>query len=669
MRRARVGDDRLGIVEGQCRQRGPDLGHHAARDHAARDEVFGFRRGQRIELLAVLVPDAVDVGHQHQLPSAKPRGDAGRRVIRVDVADDAVLVSCEWRHDRHLAADEDRVEQVASQPDDVRHEPEVRHALGDQEAAVDAREPDRIDAEVAQPGHELTVDDAPQDGRRDFQGGRIRDAEPALESTGHAEPLEPVGDPLAAAMDEHDGPLPRERGHFLEDLPLIGDGRPAELDDDDFAHVTRLRAPSGGVSGVLAVFPTYSSVRSQPKASPVPLPRPRSIRTIVSGASMSVRTAALSNGCGPPSAPSNTSVPGDRDLDPIGIDRRGLSAAGAGFGGRQPGRLEDRRLRQPGVPGGAGDPAPVRVATVDGGLEQAARDDGPGDGTRFRVVDSTADLARQQCRCALAVGGLLAGKVSRRRLRSPRPAPPPASEPATTGAVPAAPEASTKTVSFVLVSPSTVSWSQVRAAAGRSSPCRAAGSIVASVITIASIVAIRGWIIPTPLAIPLTWTVAVPPPARGKAICVPAIFVRESVVRSPTAAASRLAGSVPRPLSISAAIPAVTLSTGRRVPMRPVESVRIRSGWLPRAVASAAATSAWSAIPAAPVAALAQPLVEMTAIGPAESAGARGLRGGQVLLAQAHRRRGEGVGREDGRRSDRTRRRRDDARDPAGRTP
>ena len=71
-------------------------------------------------------------------------------------------------------------------------------------------------------------------------------------------------------------------------------------------------------------------------------------------------------------------------------------------------------------------------------------------------------------------------------------------------AAPAAPDASRKTVSFVDVSPSTLSWSHVRAAAGRSSEWRSAGSAAASVRTTESIVAIRGWIIPTPLAMPVT---------------------------------------------------------------------------------------------------------------------------------------------------------------------
>jgi hypothetical protein len=75
-------------------------------------------------------------------------------------------------------------------------------------------------------------------------------------------------------------------------------------------------------------------------------------------------------------------------------------------------------------------------------------------------------------------------------------------------------------VSFVLVSPSTESWFQVRAAAGRSSPQSVSGEAVASVRITDSIVAICGWIIPTPLAIPLTVTSTEPAPTVGSSTLV-----------------------------------------------------------------------------------------------------------------------------------------------------
>ena len=98
----------------------------------------------------------------------------GRHVVGVDVADDAVRVAGERRDDRHLAADEDRVEQVAAQADDRGDEPEVRDPLGDEQAAIDAGQPDGIDAEVAQAGHELAVDDAPEDRGGDLERLRRR---------------------------------------------------------------------------------------------------------------------------------------------------------------------------------------------------------------------------------------------------------------------------------------------------------------------------------------------------------------------------------------------------------------------------------------------------------------------------------------------------------------
>ncbi len=187
-----------------------------------------------------------------------------------------------------------------------------------------------------------------------------------------------------------------------------------------------------------------------------------------------------------------------------------------------------------------------------------------------------------------------------------------AGEPAPTGATPAAPDARTKTVSFVLVSPSTESWSQVRAAAGRSRPHRTSGATVASVSTTDSIVAIRGWIIPTPLAIPLTVTRAGRPSLPGSSRIAVATLVFESVVRRATAAASSPSSDAAS-TGTRAASPAPTLSSGSRVPMTPVERWSVRSTVTPVVAASIAAISAWSASPAAPVAAFALPLVEMTA--------------------------------------------------------
>ncbi len=172
---------------------------------------------------------------------------------------------------------------------------------------------------------------------------------------------------------------------------------------------------------------------------------------------------------------------------------------------------------------------------------------------------------------------------SRATASIPRPSAVAASPSAATGAFPAAPPARTKTVSFVLVSPSTESWSQVRAAAGRRSPASTAGSTAASVRTIASIVAIRGWIIPTPLAMPETRTGTGRPSGPGSSIDVVAAFARESVVRSASAAAASPSSVAVRPPFARRAIPGMARSSGSRVPMIPVDIARVRATGTPSA--------------------------------------------------------------------------------------
>ena len=141
-----------------------------------------------------------------------------------------------------------------------------------------------------------------------------------------------------------------------------------------------------------------------------------------------------------------------------------------------------------------------------------------------------------------------------------------------------------------------------------------AGSIVASVSSTLSIVAIRGWIIPTPLAMPETRTVTEPPAAAGSSTVVVTTFVRESVVRSAIAAASRPASLAARPSATIRSIPGRTRSSGRRVPMIPVDIASAVAGGAPTAAARPARIARWSASPAAPVAAFALPDVETTPV-------------------------------------------------------
>ncbi len=107
----------------------------------------------------------------------------------------------------------------------------MRDSLGDEQAAIHAGQADGIDPEVAQARHQLAVDDTAKDSCRDLERLRVRDPQTALKSARDAEALEPLGDPLAAAMDQHDRSPPGDRRDLLEDLLLVRDRGPTQLDD------------------------------------------------------------------------------------------------------------------------------------------------------------------------------------------------------------------------------------------------------------------------------------------------------------------------------------------------------------------------------------------------------------------------------------------------------
>ena len=216
---------------------------------------------------------------------------------------------------------------------------------------------------------------------------------------------------------------------------------------------------------------TYSSVRSQPNASPVPVAEAevepdqelRGVHRGPGGGPVERDRAAVSR---------RRRRDGRRSRSGAGPDR-----ASAGVPPRRAASSVDR-------------PAASRTAASARRALPAAPAIRPQFGSRPWTAALTSDdetTARATARAsasstapetwhvierrrALAVGRLLAGEVARDGLdRAPQLASPRAC-PALTGAAPAAPEASRNTVSFVLVSPSTLSWSHVRAAAGRSSP-------------------------------------------------------------------------------------------------------------------------------------------------------------------------------------------------------
>ena len=197
------------------------------------------------------------------------------------------------------------------------------------------------------------------------------------------------------------------------------------------------------------------------------------------------------------------------ELDRLSRLVRGPSSA------LRPAASSDLGRSRDGVADGHGDAAPVGIRAVDGRLEQVARDHGPGCRASVDVVAATADGAGDERGRALAVGGLLPGQRAghgldgaaqssqglrdraRAARRRRRPRPPAARCRWWTGR--------------------RRRWSGSRcgprsAAAGG---CSVSGWASASVSTKLSIVAMLGWIMPTPLATPLTVTVTGGPVGPG----------------------------------------------------------------------------------------------------------------------------------------------------------
>ena len=160
--------------------------------------------------------------------------------------------------------------------------------------------------------------------------------------------------------------------------------------------------------------------------------------------------------------------------------------------------------------------------------------------------------------------------------------------------------------SLVLVSPSTVIWLKLRSAARLNICCHREGETAASQVTKASIVAMLGWIIPEPLAIPPMRT------GRSPIVVSKAIdLVTKSVVIMACAAASD-------PVSEAAAISwgmALRIASMRmRWPITPVEASNTDSAGKLSACPSNIAHSKASSQPWEPVAALACPALQRIAL-------------------------------------------------------
>ena len=169
------------------------------------------------------------------------------------------------------------------------------------------------------------------------------------------------------------------------------------------------------------------------------------------------------------------------------------------------------------------------------------------------------------------------------------------------GTGPARPLASSSTVSLVDWAPSTVSRLKLPATAARRMSCNSAGSAAASVVSTASIVAMFGSSIAAPLAMPPT---VKPPPSTVTSLGTVSVVIM-ALAASPPPRACRAA--------TTRGMPAAMTSIGNSKPIRPVEHTSTWSLSQPSDSALSAHMRWASASPCCPVAALALPLLRMTA--------------------------------------------------------
>ena len=175
------------------------------------------------------------------------------------------------------------------------------------------------------------------------------------------------------------------------------------------------------------------------------------------------------------------------------------------------------------------------------------------------------------------------------------------------GGLPAWPFASAITQSFVLMSSSIVSRSNVSRAAPAIAAFSSSGEIAQSVVSTVIIVASCGAIIPEPFAI--ADSVTVRPPSSSTRL---ASLRHVSVVMIASAAVSGSGPSAPTSLGTAA----TSLATGNLTPMMPVDADTIALAGMPSACATAACTAVTASSPRGPVSAFALPLLSTTACMP-----------------------------------------------------
>ena len=431
---------------------------------------------------------------------------------------------------------------------------ETEFGVGDaalEKGTVDAAEADGAGAEFGEGGHKLLVDEAGEDGSDDVEAGGVGDAEAADEAGHSAVTLHPLGDDLATAVDDDDAASFLLEAHqVLEGGVVAAEGAAADFNDDgSFRHtvgVERGDVHFGLLGGV-------GAVEGDVLFAEVASPGGGAVFAEVE-VDLDVHLSLGHEG------DDGVSVEGGREAvlhDERAVDVEGeLAFFNVGLAATE----------------GNGDASPVGVIAVDGGLDEA------GAGLMMRAalracrrvfapstVTSMSLVAPSPSRAMRLARSMQTSARALEKSSAP-------SVPGRMGPAPAAPLAMSRTVSLVLVSPSMVIMLNESSAASLSMSFRRSGAISASVVMKESMVAMSGWIMPAPLAMPPMVMVL---PLRGK----------EAPISLGPGSVVRMARAIRCPPSVASWMRSMPLSMrdmGSSTPTMPVEQMRTSSGLMPR---------------------------------------------------------------------------------------
>src|SRR5207249_3156861 len=229
---APVGDDDLRDPGLERNERAADLRDHAARDDAVPDQRLGRRLVEGSDRPPLPVEHARRVGQEDE-PGSERRSQPAGDLVGVDVADRAVSVERNWGDDRQEPGAVEDPDDLRPRGDDPSDASQLDHALGNEQAGVDAGQADCAHPEALQGYDELGVDDAGENRERHLERRFVGHPPPALEPALHAETGQPVSESPPPAVNDHEVVRSSDVRHAGERVVLLGQRLAAELQDDE----------------------------------------------------------------------------------------------------------------------------------------------------------------------------------------------------------------------------------------------------------------------------------------------------------------------------------------------------------------------------------------------------------------------------------------------------